>query len=265
MRRLLLKGVKFEWGPEQEEKFNKIKEILSSDIVMGYPCCDMQDKYPFVILTDSSKYSIGGVLIQNNKVIEYYSRATKPYERMASANSLEIAGLVQCIIHWNHYLSSNHEFIILTDCKALLNLKSFKYSRNAKLVRYSVMLQHLKYKILHISGSKHTLADALSRKFEPRDDVHKQLLEDDVTGPSNRCELNEKAVQTDEDIFDEIERNADSKIDDELLNEGALNPTNYLMALDEVDFTNVLNVPLNANRQEITNKRAKRNIWFAVI
>jgi hypothetical protein len=65
----------FEWNPEVEAAFQKLKEAHCTAPILGYP----QSVERFVINTDASKAGIGGVLSQvqdgqEQRVIAYYSK-----------------------------------------------------------------------------------------------------------------------------------------------------------------------------------------------
>lgn len=75
----------WKWGVQQEETFNKLKE-LSSPPVLAYPQFDK----PFEVHTDASSKGLGAVLYQMQQdgkmaVISYASRGLSKPERNYSA------------------------------------------------------------------------------------------------------------------------------------------------------------------------------------
>ena len=71
------KGVKFEWTPKCEDKFQRLKEMLTNALVLKIA----NPKGNFVVCTDACKQGIGGVLMQDGHVITYESIKLKEHER----------------------------------------------------------------------------------------------------------------------------------------------------------------------------------------
>ena len=76
LTKFLRKGVKFDWGPEQDQSFAELKQRLISAPVLVLP----SGSGGFHIYSDASQTGLGCVLMQNGKVISYASRQLKPYE-----------------------------------------------------------------------------------------------------------------------------------------------------------------------------------------
>jgi hypothetical protein len=60
LHKLLKKGVKFEWKPEQEHAFQHLKDKLTSQPILQYP--DLSKE--FILTTDASNAGLGAVLSQ---------------------------------------------------------------------------------------------------------------------------------------------------------------------------------------------------------
>jgi hypothetical protein len=69
MTKLLEKKAKFKWSPQCEETFLTLKKLLTSAPVLAQP--DIEK--PFDVYCDASDTGIGGVLMQNGRVITYAS------------------------------------------------------------------------------------------------------------------------------------------------------------------------------------------------
>ena len=52
--------MEWQWGPNEEDAFRKIKELLTSAPVLGFP----DFKRAFILHTDASGYGVGGILSQ---------------------------------------------------------------------------------------------------------------------------------------------------------------------------------------------------------
>ncbi|KAL0423465.1 UNVERIFIED_CONTAM: hypothetical protein Sradi_0881300 [Sesamum radiatum] len=67
----LLKNDAFEWNPEVEIAFNRLKEVMTIAIVLTMP----DFSQPFVVETDACGKGIGVILMQGSKPIAYLSKA----------------------------------------------------------------------------------------------------------------------------------------------------------------------------------------------
>ena len=58
----------------------------------------------YVIYYDASRFSLGCVLMQKNKVIDYASRKLKVHEKNYLNHDLKLATVVFALKIWRHYL-----------------------------------------------------------------------------------------------------------------------------------------------------------------
>ena len=56
----LKKGVKWHWGKEQQEAFEKIRDLMTSEPVLHQP----DQSIPFKVKVNTSNYTMGAVLMQ---------------------------------------------------------------------------------------------------------------------------------------------------------------------------------------------------------
>jgi hypothetical protein len=75
---------------------------------------------PFDVYCDASGTVLGCVLMQDNRVIAYTSRALWPHEQNYPTHGLELAAVVHALKMWRHYLMG-------TQCNIFTNHKSLKY------------------------------------------------------------------------------------------------------------------------------------------
>ena len=75
---LLRKGVKWNWGPEQEHAFQSAKQALVAAPILGHPV----ENRPYRLYSDASDEALGCTLqqIQDIKVSDL--KGTKTYERL---------------------------------------------------------------------------------------------------------------------------------------------------------------------------------------
>jgi hypothetical protein len=74
---LLNKGIKFVWSEACDEAFHTLREHLTSAPVLTQPNMTK----PFEVFCDASGTGLGCVLMQENRVIAYASRALRPHEK----------------------------------------------------------------------------------------------------------------------------------------------------------------------------------------
>jgi hypothetical protein len=75
---------------------------------------------PFDVYCDASSTGLGCVLMQDNQVIVYASRALRPHEQNYHTHYLELAAVVHALKMWRHYLMGTH-------CNIFIDHKSLKY------------------------------------------------------------------------------------------------------------------------------------------
>ena len=113
---LLKKAIKFKWTNKCEEAFQKLKNRLTSALVLTLPV----DGEEYTIYNDASKNGLICVLMQKDKVMAYTSRQLKPYEKNYPTHDLELAIVVFALKIWRHYLYG-------APCKIYTNHQSLKY------------------------------------------------------------------------------------------------------------------------------------------
>ncbi|GJY63195.1 putative reverse transcriptase domain-containing protein [Tanacetum coccineum] len=81
---------KFEWGDEQENAFQTLKDMLCDAPILALP----EGTNDFVVYCDASNQGFGCVLMQRNKVIAYASRQLKIHEKKYTTHDLELGVVV---------------------------------------------------------------------------------------------------------------------------------------------------------------------------
>src|ERR1700722_2092744 len=97
---------------------------------------------------------------EGEKVVAYASKSTNAHEQNYAATELEAGAAVWAIDKFRLYLNDN-PFTLVTDHKALMKFREIS-GKSAKLERWSLKLQDLKFDIKHKEGSKMP-ADYISR------------------------------------------------------------------------------------------------------
>ena len=158
---------KFEWGIEQENAFQRIKECISQA-----PALRLADwSKEFHIQTDASDISVGAVLFQQGDKGEryplaYHSKTLDSTEKKWSATEKELFGIVSASRKWAPYCSNS--VIFHTDHQPLKYIRKQKDPRG-KLARWLIELENYDYRVEYVPGKDNVEADYLSRIEIPDD------------------------------------------------------------------------------------------------
>ena len=164
LNQLTRKDAAFEWAPECEDSFMKLKQALCSAPVLAYPLFGT-DK-TFILETDASTEGLGAVLSQTQAdgtihPIAYASRSLDKHERNYGISELETLGLVWAARYFRPYLLG-HPCVVYTDHVACLSILNTSRP-SGKLARWALTIQELDLTIKRKPGKSNTNADALSR------------------------------------------------------------------------------------------------------
>ena len=158
MTELLKKGVKFVWDDKCEEAFHTLRAQLTTAPVLAQP----DNTKPFDVYCDASGTGLGCVLMQNNQVIAYASRALRTHEKNYPTHDLELAAVVHALKIWRHHLMGTH-------CNIYIDHKSLKYiftqaDLNMRQRRWLELIKDYDIEVHYHPGKANVVADALSRK-----------------------------------------------------------------------------------------------------
>jgi hypothetical protein len=87
---LLKKGNKYVWSEAGGEAFQHLKKLLTTSPVLAQP----DTTKPFNIYCDASGIGLGGVLMQEGRVISYSSRQLRRHEEHYPTHDLELVTVV---------------------------------------------------------------------------------------------------------------------------------------------------------------------------
>lgn len=166
---LTRKNAKWNWTPECDLAFRKIKELLVTAPILH--CPDFTKK--FILQTDASSYGIGAVLSQEfedgERVICYLSRSLTVQEQKYSTTERECLAVIWGVEKLRHYLEGV-PFVVITDHHSLLWLHNLK-DPQGRLARWALRLQPYNFQIIHRKGKDHIVPDLLSRSVPVVTDV----------------------------------------------------------------------------------------------
>ena len=236
LTQLTRKNVPWQWGATEQSAFNRIKKLLTTAPILGYPDISRE----FIIHTDASGYGIGAVLSQmqsrtlnpgtneesktdsretdNEVVIAYTSKHLTNTQVKWSTTEKEAYAIVHAIKTFYHYLYGS-DFTIVTDHRPLEFLMS-KKEPTGRLARWSLFLQPFNLHIKYRPGKSNQNADCLSRIPVNMIKSNKILVQDwidaqkadsfckivlqDLTQPNQQIKESLKRRTTEEDSFQKL-------------------------------------------------------------
>jgi hypothetical protein len=93
------KNTKFVWTENCAESFRRLKELVTTAPILKVPVMDAD----FLVCTDASKEGLGGVLMQDGRVIAYFSRKLRRHEENYATHDWELLAIVYALKVWRHY------------------------------------------------------------------------------------------------------------------------------------------------------------------
>ena len=166
LSKLLKKTKLFEWGNQQNEALQAIKEALTSDKVLVKPDFD-QD---FFLQCDASDYAVGAILSQKDnqdklRPIQYWSKKMNSAELNYSATEKEALAVFLSFKKFEQYLLLNTTHI-LTDAAALKAFYGTREIASKRVLRWALFVGQFHHTITHVRGVENDLADLCSRCVE---------------------------------------------------------------------------------------------------
>jgi hypothetical protein len=119
---------------------------------------------PYDVYCDASGTGLGGVLMQEGRVISYSSRQLRHHEEQYPTHDLELVTVVMVLQMWHHYLLRNVVHIYMDH-------KSLKYiftqpDLNMRQRRWLELIKNYELEVHYDPGKANVIADTLSRKAD---------------------------------------------------------------------------------------------------
>ena len=162
---LLAKGTSWTWGDPQVAAFNQIKAALICAPVLKQYNPDAKISR---VVTDASKFALGGVLMQGEDEqslhpVAFYSRKFSSAECNYTTREQELLAIKECLRTWRHYVQGI-PIQVHTDHDSLRFINT-QENLTGRLARWFEFFQeYLITEIKHVKGVENVVADALSRR-----------------------------------------------------------------------------------------------------
>ena len=158
LRRLQKQDTIWAWESEQQQAFEKIKNVLTTLPVLTYFDKDKDH----IIQTNASKTGLGAVLLQEGQPIVYASRTLTETEKRYSNIERELLGVVFGLERLHHYTFGS-QITVETDHQPLISIwKKTIANSSPRLQRLLLRLAQYDVHIEHLRGKENIIADALS-------------------------------------------------------------------------------------------------------
>lgn len=159
---LLRKNVKFDWGPECQRTFEKLKQYLTSPPILAI----FDRSLKTIIYTDASGIGVGAILKQTQedgteKPVAYFSRKLNDAQKKKKAVYIELIAIREAINYWKYWLLGTH-FTVITDHRPLENL-NLKARTDEELGDMTYDLLQYDFQVKYQPGRLNSEADCLSR------------------------------------------------------------------------------------------------------
>ncbi|GJW95673.1 putative reverse transcriptase domain-containing protein [Tanacetum coccineum] len=114
LTKLTQKNKKYEWGEDEEEAFQLLKQKLCCAPILALP----KGSKDFVVYCDALLKGFRAVLMQRENVIAYSSRQLRIHEENYTTHDLELGAVVFALRLWRHYLYGT-KCVVYTDHMSL--------------------------------------------------------------------------------------------------------------------------------------------------
>jgi hypothetical protein len=97
---LISQGAAFLWGPDQQEAFDEVKQMLSRETILALPDFNKE----FHVYTNASDYQLGSVLMQDDKPLAFYRRKLNSAQKRYTTGEEELLSIVETLKEFRNIL-----------------------------------------------------------------------------------------------------------------------------------------------------------------
>ena len=150
---LVSKQAKWRWGKEQQKAFDDMKKTIGKETLLNFP--DLNKT--FHIYTDTSDYQLSAVIMQDNKLLAFYSRKMNSAQKKYTTGEQELLSIVETLKEFRNILLGQ-DLVVHTDHKNIVHGDL----TNTRIAQWQLLLKEFGPKYVHIAGKDNVVTDALS-------------------------------------------------------------------------------------------------------
>jgi hypothetical protein len=155
---LLNKGNKYVWSKDCDEAFMTLKNLLTTSPVLA----QLDITKSFNVYCDASGTGLRCVLMQEGRVISYFSRQLRHHEGNYPTHDLELAAVVMALRMWRQYLLGNVVHIYM-DHKSLEYIFT-QPDLNMRQRRWLELIKDYELEVHYHLGKVNVVTNALGYK-----------------------------------------------------------------------------------------------------
>ena len=164
---LLKKDAPWQWQPSQQDSYQRLKEILLSDVFLLHPTHEK----PFILETDASLFAWGAVLSQEDqegkwRPVGCVSKGFADAETRYDTHDRELLAIIRALQAFRHWLmGTKHPVTVLTDHN---NLRYFQTKQilSPRQTRWMGFMTEFDLILRYRPGRQSSVPDALSRRAD---------------------------------------------------------------------------------------------------
>jgi hypothetical protein len=112
----------------------------------------------FHVYTDASDYQLGGVIMQDDKPLAFYSRKLLSAQMNYTTGEKELLSIVEILQEFRNILLG-HKITVHTDHKNIL----YWSLPTQRIMRWRTLLEEYDVTFVHVKGVDNVVADGISR------------------------------------------------------------------------------------------------------
>ena len=176
LRLLTRQDTPWKWEQEEQRALDELKEALVGDQVMSY----FDPRKKTEIIVDARPSGLGGLLVQEGKVLGYASRALSDVESRYSQTEREMLAVVWGVEHFHLYVYGA-QFSVITDHEPLLGIFKNHRQTSPRIERWKLRLMPYDCQLIYRPGrDAENPADYMSRHPSSMVPGEQNLAEDYV-------------------------------------------------------------------------------------